>query len=270
MNIFSYLKQKSFILKSSMVCLKLKSSMTIYLTLVLVVIMALIFTLIESGRVSAINAKLRSITFMAADSAFAEFAQPVFDEYGIMCLWTGEEEYLDTLNGYISGNVNINETGAGADMDLYGMRFAGSELKKVDRLTDEGGQPFEEQVYDYMKVHAIKSLAEELLSRARFFEQTENARGLLGTISQYQEDFVKVEQSVSDLSDQMNHIKDLAENPKTLFEEMQGALDRYESGNNPEEAEVFSQKKRELESRDEIPRRKHSSQQRRITKTWKK
>ena len=57
---------------------KCRSSITIYLTLMLVLVMALICTLIESGRVSAMNARLRSITYMAADSCFAEFAEPCF------------------------------------------------------------------------------------------------------------------------------------------------------------------------------------------------
>ena len=227
--------------------------MTIYLSLVLVVIMALICTLIESGRVSAINARLRSISYMAADSVFAEFAQPVFDGYGVMLLWTDEGEYLEKFNGYITENLDLAGTGAGMDMDLYGMKFDTSAISDITWLVDENGRAFEEQVYDYMKVHVIEGLAEKLLDQTEFFEQTEGAREVIGKINEYQKEFVKVEETAADLYDQMNHIKDLAENPKTIFDEMQDALQRYESGEDSAAEAEFMQKRSELEwNRDAI------------------
>lgn len=233
--------------------LKLRSSMTIYLTLVLIVIMALIFTLIESGRVSAMNAKARSMTFMAADSSFAEFAEPVFDRYGILALWTDEESFLKTMNSYITENLDLKGSGAGMDMELYGLRYEGSEMQTATWLTDHDGQPFAEQVEDYMKVHIAEGLMETLLSRTDFFEQTETVREVLGKINEYRKEFVELEQNVTELNDKMNHIKDLAENPKTLFEEMNAALENYEGEPSSEAAETFESKRNELEqSRDEL------------------
>ena len=249
----SHLKQKNSYMKKSVACLKLKSSMTIYITLVLVVIMALIFTLIESGRVSAVNTKLRSITYMAADSVFAEFAQPLFDQYGVLMLWADEDEFMKAFNGYIKENLDMKETEAGSDMDLYGMRYADSALTEVKWVTDDGGELFAKQIYDYMKVHVIESAMEELLSRTDFFEQTEKVREVMGAISEYQSEFIKVEKSVSELSDKVNHIKDISENPKTLLEEMQRDLDLYQNEGDQEAAKRFSENRTELKkSNDEI------------------
>ena len=101
MNFLSHYGLNSEQFKKSVSLPKLRSSITIYLSLMLVVIIALICTLIESGRVSAINARLRSITYMAADSVFAEFAQPVFDKYGVMLLWMDEEEFAGSFQNYV-------------------------------------------------------------------------------------------------------------------------------------------------------------------------
>lgn len=249
----SHLKQKTSYAKKSVACLKLKSSMTIYITLVLVIIMALIFTLIESGRVSAVNTKLRSITYMAADSVFAEFAQPLFDQYGVMMLWADEEEFMEAFTGYISENLNLKGTDAGSDLDLYGMHYTESSLVDVKWITDDGGKLFAEQVYDYMKVHLVESVAEQLLSRTDFFEQSEKVREVLGTISEYQSEFIKVEESISEINDKVNHIKDLAENPRTLLEEMQRDLNLYQDEGDQEAAKRFSEKRTELKtSSDEI------------------
>ena len=244
----SHLIQKTSYMKKSFACKKLKSSMTIYITLVLIIIMALIFTLIESGRVSAVNTKLRSITYMAADSVFAEFAQPLFDQYGVMMLWADEEEFMEAFTGYINENLNLKGTDAGSDLDLYGMRYAESSLVEVKWITDDGGKLFAEQVYDYMKVHLIESVAEQLLSQTDFFEQSEKVREVLGTISEYQSEFIKVEESVSEISDKVNHIKDLSENPKTLLEEMQKDLDLYQNEGDQEAAKRFSDNRTELKT----------------------
>ena len=224
----------------------LKSSVTIYLILVLVVIMALICTLIESGRVSAINARLRSITYMAADSVFAEFAQPLFDRYGVMMLWMDEEEFIEKTNEYIQENLDLSGTGAGMDMDLYGMRYQGSELTAADWIVDQGGKAFSEQVFEYMQIHAAEGIAEDLLSRTSYFEQTTKVRKVLGRLDDYQEQFADVAESAADLYEKTQKLKDLSENPKSLLDELGQTLDDFENGDRETAAANFEYEKGEL------------------------
>lgn len=246
MRILSHLKTQSILRKHSVFCLTLCASMTVYLTLVLVVAMALIFTLIESGRASAMRTAARSITYMAADSVFAEFAQPVFDDYGVMVLWKDPKDCQQTFDAYVSETMNLSDIGVGRDMDLYGLQFAGSHLQSVEWLVDADGKAFSEQVIAYMKVHAIESVAEDLLAKSGFFEQAEAAKKVMETIADYQDEFAKVEESAVQISEQMSRLKDLSENPKTLFEELEGAFDLWEAGEEDEAAALFSGKKEEL------------------------
>lgn len=230
----------------------LKASIMIYLSLMLVIILALVCTLIESGRVSAMSARLRSITYMAADSVFSEFAQPMFDRFGVMGLWADEQEYLEKFNDYIGKNLDTAGTGVKADMELYGMRFTGSGMEDVTYLTDQEARPFADQVRDYMQIHAAEGLAEEILARTGALEQTAKARDALEKVSEYADEFAKAGQAVADINDKAQRIKDLAENPKTLFEEMGDALDAYERGDESQ-AQVFAEKKGALlQSRNEI------------------
>ena len=110
---------------------KSRSSITIYLTLMLVLVMALICTLIESGRVSAMNARLRSITYMAADSCFAEFAEPLFSDYGVMFLWCDEAEFTEKFNSYVTHNLSLDGTEARNDITLYGMQHVQTECSDI-------------------------------------------------------------------------------------------------------------------------------------------
>lgn len=232
----------------------LHSSITLYLTLLLVIIMALVCTLIESGRVSAMNASLRSITYMAADSVFSEFAQPIFDRYGVMLLWMDEEEYQKRFSSYIAENLNLEGTGAGQDLELYGMKYESSEVQSVTWVTDQNGKAFEDQVTEYMKVHLVEDIAEELLSRTDYFEQTEKARTILGKLSSYQTELVKVEKGVVEISEKTEQIKDMAENPKTLLEQLGLSLEQYADGDR-DAAASFQQNRQELENtKDQMSR----------------
>ena len=57
-----------------------------------------------------------------------------------------------------------------------------------------------------------------------------------------------MEESVSEISDKVNHIKDLSENPKTLLEEMQKDLDLYQNEGDQEAAKRFSDNRTELKT----------------------
>lgn len=246
MNFLSQSSRKSSKQTHSFSLPNLKSSMTIYLMLVLIIVMALVCTLIESGRVSAITARLRSITYMAADSVFAEYAQPLFDRYGVMMLWMDEEEFQETLNGYIRENLDLAGTEAGMDMDLYGMRFQGSELTRTDWITDQGAKAFSEQVYEYMKIHAVEGIAETIFSQSDKFQQSEKVREVMGKLNEYQKDFSGIQNSAVDIYEKAQKIKDLSENPKTILEEIEGTLDRFDSEDLESANQEFAMKKAEL------------------------
>ncbi len=246
MKILSHSENLSISLRRRIGQRRYRSSMTIYLSLVLVIILALICTLTESGRVSAMHARLRSITYMAADSVFAEFAQPLFDEYGVLMLWEDEEGFRENFDDYVTKTLDISGTGAGMDMDLYGMRYQGCEMKEVEWIVEKGGRPFADQVVDYMKVHAIEGIAEELLSRTDFFEQTEKVRGMLAEINGLSDEFTRVEEGAAELSQKVERVKDLAENPKTLLEEMEKKLKGFDEAGAQETEKAFSSGKKKL------------------------
>ena len=114
----------------------MSGSITVYLILSLVLVMAVICALAESARVCCINAKLQSITFMAADSCFSEFAGEVFDEYGIMGLWKNEAELKTAFDGYVQGNISMTDAETAKGLDLYKMRLEKSSVMDVVRLAE--------------------------------------------------------------------------------------------------------------------------------------
>ncbi len=207
---------------------KCRSSITIYLTLMLVLVMALICTLIESGRVSAMNARLRSITYMAADSCFAEFAEPLFSDYGVMFLWCDEAEFTEKFNSYVTHNLSLDGTEARNDITLYGMHHVQTECSDITWATDQNGEVFARQVESYMKYHLAEEAVEKLLEHTSFFEQSEHIQHFMDRIQDYKKIFIKVEGHVSNIQKKIEKAKDLAADPKGLFNELESILDQYE------------------------------------------
>lgn len=206
---------------------RIKASITIYLTLMLLLVMALICTLIESGRVSAINARLRSITYMSADSCFSEFAEPLFSDYGVMFLWCDESEFLEKFNEYVQGNLSLAGTDAKNELELYGMKHVQSSLKDITWATDKDGEVFASQVETYMKYNLAEGVIEEILSGIGLFEQSDKIGAFLDKIQDYKKIFTQVETSVSKIYDSISRARNLASNPKLILGEMEEALNSY-------------------------------------------
>lgn len=205
-----------------------RASITIYLTLMLVLVMALICTLVESGRVSTINSKLRSITYMAADSCFAEFAEPLFSQYGVSFLWSDEKEFIDKFNNYVSQNLTLAGTAAGNDLALYKINYGGSELTDITWATDENGKIFAEQVVEYMKSRMTQTVIEKILSNIGLFEQSDQISGFMDKIQEYRGIFLEVEKSVSGIKEKIDKAKNLANNPKNILQDLKRSINDYE------------------------------------------
>lgn len=218
---------------------KAKGSITIYLALSLIIVMVLIFTLIESARVSAVNYRLRSITYMGADSVFSEFAQPVFSDYGIMALWKSEDEFINEFTQYVGYNLDKSDTGYYANAELYGMAFSGCSLADVTYITDDSGLVFASQVYEYMEYYIAADTASQLLEGLDIFSQSSAAGEFMDKLEEYTEVFTDVEEKVLDVSESVEDVQSMNTDPCALLEELGYDVELYST--EEVSSSVFSQ-----------------------------
>lgn len=206
---------------------RLSGSVSIYLALVLILAAALILTLTESARVSAMRSALRSFTYMAEDSVFSKYAQPMFSDYGVMGLWKSEEEFIEDFSEYVSYNLDSSDLLYFGSADLYSMEYVSAEITDIERITDGKGQVFAGQVYEYMKYYLAESTAEELLSQLDIFSDSQAASEFSEQIEAYSDVFANVETSVSDIKETTDEVKNIAENPGELLEELANGTESY-------------------------------------------
>lgn len=87
----------------------LNGGITIFLSIIMLFIFALIGTLVESARVSAANIRLAQTTRISINSVFSEYAEEVFRDYGIFLLWKDENEIITEVSKYLNKNINYKD-----------------------------------------------------------------------------------------------------------------------------------------------------------------
>ncbi len=190
---------------------------------------------------------------MAADSVFAEYAQPMFDEYGITFLWMDEEALTNKFNKYIAENLNVESTGLKQSLSLYGMQPVGSELKKVVWATDNNGMVFANQACEYMKLSLAEDAIDKLLSSINIFSQGNKVQKFIDKIDKYKDVFLSIETAVSEINEKVNQAKTLSSNPKLIISEIANLMDEYTvSGDSKTAKQIDSKISNLKDSRDEI------------------
>ena len=129
--------------------MRLKASVTIFLSLVITVVIVVVCTVIESARISVSQMEGKAATYMAVESVFAGYGKQLYQDYGILLAW--EQEPLgNQVTRYMQDNINM------ADLDFKNYDFSNMEIESVNILkqkyaTDKEGDLFVKQVVDYAK-----------------------------------------------------------------------------------------------------------------------
>lgn len=129
--------------------MRLKASVTIFLSLVITVVIVVVCTVIESARISVSQMEGKAATYMSVESVFAGYGKQLYQDYGILLAW--EQEPLgNQVTRYMQDNINM------ADLDFKNYDFSNMEIESVNILkqkyaTDKEGDLFVKQVVDYAK-----------------------------------------------------------------------------------------------------------------------
>ena len=211
---------------------KVKGSITIYLLLSLLLVTGLIFTFTEAARISSIQTRLKGLTFLAADSCFAEFSREIFDRYGVMALWKTRAQFTADYDSYLAHNLNTGDLNLYRDVDLLLMEHQTSALQDVEWLTDDSGNVFLQQVRDYMEYYLVREGLEEILSMLGILDEGDRISRFVDRINSYKDVFLQVADSVASIQKHVDQARSVVNNPKTILGNMDHSMARYaQTGN---------------------------------------
>lgn len=212
-----------------------KGEITIFLSLTLILISAVICVLIETARTAACGLYFQTAVRSGLESCFGEFYRPLWEEYQLLFFY--EEETLENrLREYLEGY---------RESDGEGVSFLVFSEPEIDReeagyLTEKGGRYLQESGADYMKYHVVADAVGELLSETDLIKQVRSAAEFVKTLSEYSEDILKAEEQIRKIRDLAGALKnsacDAAEEIQSLTGFLEETANRMSEGMDWEEA----------------------------------
>lgn len=162
---------------------KCSGSMTVFVSLTLLLIASLLFTLVEGARYHCLKSLADMDRITETASAFAEYDTALLEQYGLLFLddsYGSGTENLNRIAGRIMdlSEYNLNPNTAFGS-DFLRMRMMDCEVELYELATDYGGDAFRRQVVEYTKENLGTIALEEFARRMKEGEKAEEkASGL--------------------------------------------------------------------------------------------
>lgn len=206
-----------------------KGSITVFLSLIMLLIFSLVCTVIEISRISSAYARCNEITYMALDSTFSSYAREIFEDYGIMVLWENDTQLLNDYTKYVDKNSNYKKDFKYNIYDILGVRNANSKVETVKNVMDNGGEIIYDQICDYMKNAIAQDVIDKLMKNSNALSQNEDIEQFNKSLEVCSDKLKDMEVNVKNIFDDINTIKQCPYNPKEVIQNMKDRLNEIKS-----------------------------------------
>ena len=137
---------------------------TVFFSLILLVILALIGTSLESARAAGLSYRLRLAADSSLQSVFAQYDRILWENYGLL-FFAGADaegtELSELVLEYAGENADGGEDSSGADW--FSFTPEGAVVTALVLATDQNGQVFHQAAVDYMRNCGLAEAAVETL-----------------------------------------------------------------------------------------------------------
>lgn len=143
-----------------------EGSVTVFLSLIGILIFALFGTLLETARYTVCeNHAVRTLR-TSAQGLMTEYSRPLYEHYGLFFIESGGEPFEKVIGQYINDTMTAAKKG---NLDFFEGNLAGIEVKNMVYLGDHGAEALQNEINRYMG----RVLTKEQLSK--FLSDTEKA-----------------------------------------------------------------------------------------------
>ncbi len=167
-----------------------QASITVYLTLILLLVVSILCTVVESTRIKGARGVGKSALTASVDSFYSLYQRELYDSYRIFGYnmngesgETTEEQIIEEISTYMEEN-------------LKGVELDSLEVSNIAMLTDYGGELFLNQVLSFMKYSAPGIVIKEVLEKFNLYESSEDT-------SEVMEKKLDTQESLGELSKDM-------------------------------------------------------------------
>lgn len=178
-----------------------KGSITVFLSLILVCVSALIFALLESARTAGVRYYLQTAADAAMDSLYSNFHRELWENYRLI-LYEGideqtmEKDYMRYIKDYVDNS------------GIYRLDNPKVEVTDLKRITDDSAFWFEKQVTEYMQYNPVdlSDFQADFSSAKKDVEQANIMQNITSAYANHSREAAKVERAVMRISESFNNI----------------------------------------------------------------
>lgn len=199
--------------------MKVKGSITIFLSLALLFVTALIGSLLESARVTVAGEIALDNSYLAEQNILAEYQRELWNDYHIFfvdaSLLNGEEGAVKLANSYMAKMM------PGGKGDYLGTTASFTSLSFKENMTENNCYFFAKQAAAYMKYGAAAGVGKKLINNANLIKTAEDGtdtlrKGLKIKV-EAEKKLIELEREKKKLEEKANDIKKGAENIKEII-----------------------------------------------------
>lgn len=205
-----------------------KGSITVFLSLVLVLVLALAGTLIEAARVRVSRGMEKRAFKSAVQSVFTEYYRPLYEDYHLFLLGRdakdktggslvkGVQEYLEaSMNSKEDASILIQP------VDLYSIQQKKLEITDAEYIVEEHGELFLQQAAAYMKYKSTSGLVEMFMEQLGVMKSTEETAKITEEKLKLEAEMGELDMDILDIIEQ---IEGLSCGKKGLKKQRNGRL----------------------------------------------
>lgn len=138
------------------------AGITVFLSLTLLIIMALLGTMVEVTRGKVCRVYGRRILRSAADSLLTEYSRPLYEEYHLFFIEDAGKSFEQSIAEYAADALEV-KGGPAERTDLYDGALTDVTTEQKKYMGDDGGAELKRQITDYMK----RSITSDALDKFR-------------------------------------------------------------------------------------------------------
>ena len=190
-----------------------EGSITVFLSLILLLILAIVMTTVEATRVNVAKVYSDRALTTAMDSVLAEYYLPLFTEYHIFALDSGygtdtiqTESICTKLEDYMEYTFEPNKDLYAledyipiSNFNIFDIHTRNLEIKQMNTIMDFGGDLFVGQAISYMKYQEIGMGLENFLQKLSIIKDTKVAQTVLSEKQKAEESLYSIDKGILDL-----------------------------------------------------------------------
>ena len=199
--------------------MRVKGSITIFLSLALLFVIALIGSLLESARVTVAGEVALDNSYLAEQNILAEYQRELWNDYHVFfvdaSLLNGEEGAIKLANSYMDKMM------PGGKGDYLGTTASFTSLNFKENMTENGCYFFAKQAAAYMKYGAAAGVGKKLINNANLIKTAEDGtdtlrKGLKIKV-EAEKKLIELEREKKKLEEKANDIKKGAKDIKEII-----------------------------------------------------